>query len=355
MIKSRNISIKEVKTMKKIAIDAMGGDHAPKEIVEGVMLAAKEWEDVSYVLYGDEKKIREYLTDETRITIVHTDEKIDSDDEPVKAIRTKKQASMVLAAQSVKNNETDALFSAGNTGALLAAGLFIIGRIKGIDRPGLMPTLPVLTDPQKSFVFMDVGANAECKVKNLVQFATLGSYYAKFVLGVQNPKVALLNNGAEATKGNELTKQAYVELSQDSTINFVGNIEARELLHGGADVVVTDGFTGNAVLKAVEGTAMSMVSLIKQAIKGGNAKTKLGGLLVKDALSGIKDVLDYSKLGGAVLFGLKSPVVKTHGSADRVAVYHTIKQIRTMLQSGVIPDLVTYFEKTEMNEQKEEQ
>lgn len=339
--------------MKKIAIDAMGGDHAPKEIVEGVMLAAKEWQDVSYVLYGDETKIREYLTDDTRVSIVHTDEKIDSDDEPVKAIRTKKHASMVLAAQSVKDKETDALFSAGNTGALLAAGLFVIGRIKGIDRPGLMPTLPVLTNPEKSFVFMDVGANAECKVKNLTQFATLGSYYAKFVLGIENPKVALLNNGAEATKGNELTKQTYEALQQDNTIHFIGNIESRDLLYGGADVVVTDGFTGNAVLKAVEGTAMSMVSLIKQTIKQGNVKTKVGGLLIKDALSGIKDVLDYSKLGGAVLFGLKSPVVKTHGSADRIAVYHTIKQIRTMLASGVISDLVTYFEQSENNENKE--
>lgn len=330
--------------MKKIAIDAMGGDYAPKEIVEGVMRAAQEFNDIEYVLYGDEQKIRQYLTNEKHVTILHTDEKITSDDEPVKAIRQKKNSSMVLAAQAVKNGEAQALFSAGNTGALLASGLLIVGRIKGIDRPGLMPTLPVLSNPSKSFVFMDVGANADSKPENLNQFATLGSYYAKFVQGVNNPRVALLNNGSESTKGSELTKTVYQLLSERDDINFIGNIEARELLQGGADVVVTDGFTGNAVLKSVEGTAMSLIALIKDSIKNGNLKTKIGGLLVKDSLSGIKDVLDYSKHGGAVLFGLKAPVVKTHGNADATAVYYTIKQIRTILQSNVIEDLVTYFE-----------
>ncbi|QTU82655.1 phosphate acyltransferase PlsX [Carnobacteriaceae bacterium zg-C25] len=333
--------------MKKIAIDAMGGDYAPKEIVEGVMQAAQTFDDVEYVLYGDESKIRQYLTNDLRVTIVHTDEKINSDDEPVKAIRQKKNASMVLAAQAVKNKEADAIFSAGNTGALLAAGLLIVGRIKGIDRPGLMPTLPVLNDPTRSFVFMDVGANADSKPENLNQFATLGSYYAQAVQGIEQPKVALLNNGTEDSKGSELTKTVYGLLKERTDIHFIGNIEARELLSGQADVVVTDGFTGNAVLKSVEGTAMSLISLIKNTIKNGNVKTKVGGLLVKDALSGIKDVLDYSKHGGAVLFGLKAPVVKTHGSADATAVFYTIKQIRTILQSHVIDNLVAHFEKSE--------
>ncbi|MBS4751013.1 phosphate acyltransferase PlsX [Carnobacteriaceae bacterium zg-ZUI78] len=330
--------------MKKIAVDAMGGDFAPQSVVEGVMRAAKEFQDITFVLYGDETKIKEYLTDDTRIDIVHTDEKINSDDEPVKSIRQKKNASMVLAAQAVKDKQADAMFSAGNTGALLAAGLFIVGRIKGIERPGLMPTLPVITDPSRTFVFMDVGANADCKPHHLVQFAILGSYYARFVQKIVKPRVALLNNGAEASKGNELTKQAYQQLLQLEDIHFIGNIEARDLLLGEADVVVTDGFTGNAVLKSVEGTALSMVQLIKSTIKQGDLKTKLGGLLVKNALSGVKDVLDYSKHGGAVLFGLKAPVVKTHGSADSTAVYYTLKQIRTILDSHVIEDLANHFD-----------
>lgn len=335
--------------MKKIAIDAMGGDNAPKEIVKGVLLAAQKFNDIAYILYGDEEKIKAYLPDKyDNITIVHTSEKINSDDEPVKAIRQKKQSSMVLAAQAVKNKEADALFSAGNTGALLAAGLLIVGRIKGIDRPGLMPTLPVVTDSNRQFVFMDVGANADVKAKNLNQFATLGSYYAKFVLGINQPKVALLNNGVEETKGNELTKEAYELLKDRQDIHFIGNIEARELLNGQADVVVSDGFTGNAVLKSIEGTAMSMVNLIKSTIQNGNITTKLGGLLVKNSLSQIKDVLDYSKHGGAVLLGVKAPVVKTHGSADATAVYYTIKQIRTILNSHVIDDVVSYFEKEEV-------
>lgn len=333
--------------MKRIAIDAMGGDYAPKEIVEGVMRAAQEFEDIEYILYGDESKIRDYLTDETRITIYHTDEKINSDDEPVKAIRQKKNASMVLAAQAVKNKEADAVFSAGNTGALLAAGLLIVGRIKGIDRPGLMPTLPVLNDPTRQFVFMDVGANADSKPENLNQFATLGSFYAKAVQGIASPKVALLNNGAEETKGNELMKAVHGLLKERTDINFIGNIEARDLLDGHADVVVTDGFTGNAVLKSVEGTAMSLIGLIKQTIQTGNLKTKIGGLLVKESLRSIRNVLDYSQHGGAVLFGLKAPVVKTHGTADATAVFHTIKQIRTILHSQVIDELVAHFETSE--------
>lgn len=333
--------------MYKIAIDAMGGDDAPQAIVEGVMQAAQTFDDMEYVLYGDEEKIKPYLTQMHHISIVHTTEKIESDDEPVRAIRSKKQASMVLAAQAVKNKEADALFSAGNTGALLAAGLFIVGRIKGIDRPGLMPTLPVMQDPDQCFVFMDVGANADCKAKNLFQFALLGNYYAKTVLGIDKPKVALLNNGTEASKGNDLAKQTYELLTQQTDFHFIGNVEARELLSGKADVVVTDGFTGNAVLKAVEGTALSLIQLIKSTIKTGNVKTKLGGLLVKDALGNIKDVLDYSKHGGAVLFGLKAPVVKTHGSADKTAVYYTIKQIRKILNAKVIDNVNQYFDMKE--------
>ncbi|MDB1650029.1 phosphate acyltransferase PlsX [Enterococcus faecalis] len=328
----------------KIAVDAMGGDNAPQAIVEGVMLAKQDFPDIEFQLYGKEAEIKKYITDEKNITIIHTDEKIASDDEPVKAIRRKKTASMVLAAQAVKNGEADAIFSAGNTGALLAAGLFIVGRIKNVERPGLMSTLPVMGEPDKGFDMLDLGANADNKPEHLVQYAVLGSFYAEKVRNVQNPRVGLLNNGTEETKGSELTKKAFELLAADETINFVGNVEARELLNGVADVVVTDGFTGNAVLKSIEGTAMNMMSLLKTAILSEGVKVKMGALLLKNALRGMKDEMDYSKHGGAVLFGLKAPVIKTHGATGPDAVRYTIRQIHTMLETQVVPQLVEYYE-----------
>ena len=322
----------------------MGGDNAPQAIVEGVMLAKQDFPDIEFQLYGKEAEIKKYITDEKKITIIHTDEKIASDDEPVKAIRRKKTASMVLAAQAVKNGEADAIFSAGNTGALLAAGLFIVGRIKNVERPGLMSTLPVMGEPDKGFDMLDLGANADNKPEHLVQYAVLGSFYAEKVRNVQNPRVGLLNNGTEETKGSELTKKAFELLAADETINFVGNVEARELLNGVADVVVTDGFTGNAVLKSIEGTAMNMMSLLKTAILSEGVKGKMGALLLKNALRGMKDEMDYSKHGGAVLFGLKAPVIKTHGATGPDAVRYTIRQIHTMLETQVVPQLVEYYE-----------
>ena len=328
----------------KIAVDAMGGDNAPQAIVEGVMLAKQDFPDIEFQLYGKEAEIKKYITDEKNITIIHTDEKIASDDEPVKAIRRKKTASMVLAAQAVKNGEADAIFSAGNTGALLAAGLFIVGRIKNVERPGLMSTLPVMGEPDKGFDMLDLGANADNKPEHLVQYAVLGSFYAEKVRNVQNPRVGLLNNGTEETKGSELTKKAFELLAADETINFVGNVEARELLNGVADVVVTDGFTGNAVLKSIEGTAMNMMSLLKTAILSEGVKGKMGALLLKNALLGVKDVMVYTKHGGAFLFGKKAPVIKTHGATGPDAVRYTIRQIHTMLETQVVPQLVEYYE-----------
>lgn len=327
----------------KIAVDAMGGDYAPEAIVKGVMLAREKFNDIEFQLYGKEAEIRKYLTDDRNITIIHTDEKINSDDEPVKAIRRKKQASMVLAAQAVKEGRADAILSAGNTGALLAAGLFVVGRIKGIERPGLMSTLPVIGSTG-GFDMLDLGANADNKPEHLVKYAILGSYYAENVRKVAQPKVALLNNGTEDSKGNELTKKAFELLKATPEINFIGNIEAREILEGRADVVVTDGFTGNAVLKSIEGTALSMMKLLKHAILDSGIKGKMGALLLKDGLKDLKNQMDYSKHGGAVLFGLKAPVIKAHGSSKEEAVYATIKQIHTMLESRVVEKLVAHFE-----------
>ncbi|MBO0441069.1 phosphate acyltransferase [Enterococcus sp. DIV0212c] len=331
----------------KIAVDAMGGDHAPQAIVEGVMLAKQDFPEIEFLLYGKENEIKKYVTDETNITIIHTDEKINSDDEPVKAIRRKKTASMVLAAQAVKNGEADAIFSAGNTGALLAAGLFIVGRIKNVERPGLMSTLPVIGQPDGGFDMLDLGANADNKPEHLVQYAVLGSFYAEKVRNITKPRVALLNNGSEETKGSELTKKAFELLSEEEGIHFIGNVEARDLLSGAADVVVTDGFTGNAVLKSIEGTALNMMGLLKSSILAEGFKGKMGALLLKNALRGMKDEMDYSKHGGAVLFGLKAPVIKTHGSTGPEAVRYTIRQIHTMLKTEVVPQLVSYYETKE--------
>lgn len=329
----------------RIAIDAMGGDDAPKVIIEGVLVAAEAFPDTTMVLYGDETKINEHMTKTLpNIEIVHTKEKIEGDDDPVRSIRRKKDASMVLAAHSVKNGENDALFSAGNTGALLAAGTLIIGRIRGIDRPALMASMITVTSERDKMLVLDLGANADAKPSNLDQYAMLGAYYATYVNKVENPTVALLNNGTEDNKGNQLTKASFDLLKVNENINFIGNVEAREMFNGPADVLVMDGFTGNAVLKSMEGTASTVVNLLIDAIKDGGVKSKLGALLMKDQLKGLKDTMNLSKLGGAMLFGVKSPVMKTHGATDAEAVYHTLRQTRDILQSDVLTDIVKYFE-----------
>ncbi|MFT9271782.1 MAG: phosphate acyltransferase PlsX [Lentilactobacillus hilgardii] len=328
----------------KIAVDAMGGDYAPKEIVEGIELARDAYPDIEFLLFGLTDQIQKYLKDDTRIEVKQADEVIEMGDEPVKAVRTKKQSSMVLAATAVKEEQADAFFSAGNTGAILASGLFIIGRIKGIDRPGLATTLPVITkDDQKNFVMLDVGANADTKVLNMYQYALMGKYYASNVMKVNNPRVGLLNNGTEADKGDMDHRKVHDLLADDSDIHFIGNVESRELLNGAADIVVTDGFTGNAVLKSIEGTALSMLHLIKGSIMSGGMTSKLGAAMLKGTFGQIAKSMDYSQYGGAVLMGVKAPVVKTHGSSKAPTVKNTICQIKQMIDSRMISDLNNYL------------
>ncbi|WP_019242345.1 MULTISPECIES: phosphate acyltransferase PlsX [Bacillus] len=324
----------------KIAIDAMGGDHAPKEAVLGAVRAIEEYSDLEIVLVGDEAKIKEYLTPNERIQILHTEEQILATDEPVRAVRRKKQASMVLAAQQVADGLADACISAGNTGALMAAGLFVVGRIKGIERPALSPTLPTLNGD--GFVLLDVGANSEARPEHLVQFAIMGSVYAEKVRGITKPRVGLLNIGTEDKKGNELTKAAF-ELLQNAPIHFVGNVESRDLMNGVADVVVTDGFTGNMVLKSIEGTALNMFKMIKDAMMS-NLKSKLAAAVLKPELMKIKQKMDYSEYGGAGLFGLKAPVIKAHGSSDSNAFFNAIRQTKTMVQHEVAPTIQKYID-----------
>jgi phosphate acyltransferase len=315
----------------KIAIDAMGGDNAPHEIVLGAKRAADEFQDVEIILFGDEEKIRAEIGQHERIEIIHTTEVILGTDEPVRAVRRKKSASMVLMAQAVADGEADACISAGNTGALMTAGLFIVGRIKGIERPALAPTLPTLDG--KGFLMLDLGANVDAKPEHLLQYAIMGSIYAEKVRGIANPRVGLLNIGTEEKKGNELTKAAF-SLLQEADINFIGNVESRELLEGAADVVVTDGFTGNMVLKTIEGTALSIFSMLKTTLTS-SFKNKIAAGLVKSDLKELKNMLDYTEYGGAGLFGLNAPVIKAHGSSNANALFNAVRQARQMVSHSV--------------------
>lgn len=319
----------------KLALDAMGGDHAPKEIVLGAIKAVQAFDDIHICLVGDEAKIKEHLTPHDRISIIHTEEVILATDEPVKAVRRKKNSSMVLAAKLVADKEADGCISAGNTGALMATGLFVVGRIEGIERPALAPTLPTIGG--EGFLLLDVGANVDAKPEHLLQNAIMGSIYAENVRGVKNPRVGLLNIGTEEKKGNELSKLAF-DLLQEAPVNFIGNVEARDLLDGVADVVVTDGFTGNMVLKTIEGTALSVFKMLKTTLYS-SLKTKIAAAVLKPDLMQLKAKMDYSEYGGAGLFGLKAPVIKAHGSSDANSVYNAIRQTRDMVEKKVAPTI----------------
>lgn len=329
--------------MYKIAIDAMGGDHAPQAIIEGVHKAIEAFPKIEIILFGDEEKIKPLLKVTERVSIVHTTEVVESDDEPVAAVRRKKGSSMVMAAQYVKEKKADALLSAGNTGALLASGLLVVGRIKGIERPGLMPVIPTMSKESPHLILMDGGANADCKPVNLHQFAVLATFYAKAMFDIDNPRVGLVNNGTEEMKGNELSKNTYPLLKEDSQLNFVGNVEAKELLQGVCDIAVTDGFTGNAILKSLEGTAKSIFKAIKNQLLNFGLKSKIGALLIKDALADLKDQFDDTKQGGAILLGVQAPVIKAHGSSNGEAIFNAIRQANKILETQVVEKAANHF------------
>ncbi|OFU50105.1 MULTISPECIES: phosphate acyltransferase PlsX [Aerococcus] len=331
----------------RIAVDAMGGDNAPKAIVLGGLKAAAERKDVTIMFYGDEEAIKAEIEGPTpeNVEIIHAGDKILSEDDPVRAVRTKRESSMVMAARAVRNGEADALISAGNTGALLTAGLLVVGRMKGVERPALMAALPNLANIGDSVLLIDCGANAESKASYLNQYAVMATAYARAVLKKAAPSVGLLNNGTEENKGNDLTKEAFGLLKANDQINFTGNIESREILNGVSDIVVADGFTGNAVLKSVEGTAAAVMKLVKNAIMDGGISAKLGGLLIKGSLKELMTKIDLDQAGGGILFGVKAPVLKAHGSSNATSVFHTILQAVTIVESGIIEELATTFEK----------
>ena len=329
--------------MKTIAIDAMGGENAPKAIVDAVLKAKPKLKDTKFVLFGDEEMINKIIPPEQkdRIDVIATSEIIVDSDEPVKAIRRKKNSSMVVAANYVKSGKADALFSLGNTGALLACGIFIIGRIKGVERPALMPTLPNAKS-EDGFNIIDVGANAQSKPEYLVQWAQMANFYAQKIRNIKNPTVALLNNGAEDDKGDPLHQEAY-KLLKATDLNFIGNAEGNDLMEGTADVIVTDGFTGNATLKAIEGTASVILRLLKDSLLNNGLRPKVGALLAKPGLTALKKRFDTARYGGAVLLGVNAPVVKTHGRSNIRPIYYTLLQIDKMLSQDLVGEYKKYF------------
>jgi len=316
----------------KLALDGMGGDNAPKSVVEGALLALEQIPNLEIQLYGQQEKLEPFLKIHDRLTVIHCEEVVEGTDDPARAVRRKKDSSMAKIMDAVEIGKADACLSAGNTGALMAGGLFKVGRIEGIARPALATTLPTLDG--KGFLMLDLGANADARPEHLLQYAIMGDIYAKKVGGLQKPRIGLLNIGTEDKKGNELTKAAF-ELLKEADLNFIGNVEARDLLEGVADVVVTDGFTGNMVLKSIEGTAGALFSMLKEAFMS-STKTKISAALMKNNLRELKNKMDYTEYGGAALFGLQAPVIKAHGSSNAKAIYSAIRQASTMVEHTVI-------------------
>ncbi|KAK2320377.1 phosphate acyltransferase [Clostridioides difficile] len=339
----------------KIVIDGMGGDNAPKSNVEGAVNAIKEYQ-VDLIITGDkdllEKEFSNYEFDRNKLEIVHTTEIIENEDKPVKAIRSKKDSSMVVALNLVKEGKADAIISAGNTGALLAGGLFVVGRIKGIDRPCLCSAIPNVK--RGMTLIADCGANADCKPKNLVEFAAMSNIYSRKVLGLENPKVALANVGLEEGKGNDLVKRSYEEIKK-LDLNFIGNVEAREVINAYTDIIICDGFTGNILLKSAEGVALSVMSLIKETFMA-STKRKIGALLIKDDLRKLKSFIDYSEYGGAPLLGLNGGVIKAHGSSDAKAIKNAINQGIKFSKGKVVEDINQFISKyNEENKNNEDE
>lgn len=326
----------------KIAIDGMGGDNAPKAVLDGVMQAQKNYPEIEYFITGPEELLKEevknYSLDMTKITLVDAKEVITTNEHPVMAVRKKKDSSLCKALKLVKDGECDAIISGGSTGAFLAGCTFIVGRIKGVERPALAPIMP---GKNGAFMIVDVGANVDCKPSYLVQFANMGKIYYQNVFNNNNPKVGLLNIGAEEEKGNELTKQTYQLLKNENKLNFVGNIEPREIPLGDCQVVVSDGFVGNTALKMYEGVAKTLLSMIKDEILSTGIMSKLGAVLLKPVFKKLKVKFDYKEYGGAPFLGVNGICIKAHGSSDGKAFKSAIKQTKEFYDSDVLNKLKT--------------
>lgn len=318
-----------------IALDAMGGDNAPGEIVKGAVEAVEKEPSMKVFLVGVqeaiEKELIQYQYNKSQIEVVHASEVIETAEPPVNAIRKKKDSSMVVGMKMVKSGMADAFVSAGSSGAILVGGQVIVGRIKGVERPPLAPLIPT---EKGVTLLIDCGANVDARASHLVQFAKMGSIYMENVLGIRNPKVGIVNIGAEEDKGNALVKETFPLLKEQKSLNFIGSVEAREIPHGQADVVVCEAFAGNIILKLYEGVGAVLVSKIKEGMMG-SLRSKLGALLVKPALKQTLKQFDASEYGGAPLLGLNGLVVKTHGSSKAKEVCNTLLQCVTFKQQKI--------------------
>lgn len=319
----------------KVIVDAMGGDNAPQAIVEGCMLALKSMPDMHITLTGPsdviEKELSKYEFDASRINIVHATQVIDMAESPVEAIRQKSDSSLVKGLRLLKDGEGSVFITAGSTGATIAGATLIVKRLPGVKRPALAPLLPSKTG---KVLLIDCGANSECRPSFLAQFALMGSAYMNRVEGVASPRVGLVNNGAEAEKGNELTKAAY-KLLEEMPVNFVGNAEGRDLVSGDYDVIVCDGFTGNVILKFMEGVAGVLMSLLSKELKS-SLRTKIGAGLAMPAFKRFKKRMDYTEYGGALLLGVNGGVVKAHGSSNAKAILSTLRQAAGFINGDVV-------------------
>ena len=336
--------------MVKIVVDAMGGDFAPTEQVLGAVKALAEDKELSLILVGDKPQIEAVLStckyDSARLEIVHTTETISMEEIPTKAVKTKKDSSLVVAFRLLKDGKADGLVSSGSTGAVLTAGVLILGRIKGVSRPALCPIVPNHRG-EGTFV-CDCGANLECKPINLVHFAIMATAYAQAAYGKQNPKVGLLNNGTEDHKGLLLQQETNAILKKLDCVNYVGNVEGRDLMYGDIDVLVADGFTGNIATKSVEGCGKAVSAMMKKAFKK-NLFSKLRALLCGDIIKQIKGSLDYEGLGGATFLGLSKAVVKGHGNSKARGFSVCIKQAANAARGNMVEKIKAMIDSVDMD------
>lgn len=328
----------------RIFVDAMGGDFAPQSPVEGALEALRRYPEIEITLAGVLPEIEKYLVDcddvRSRITLLDAPEIITNDESPVMGVRRKTKSATVMGMLQLREKEADGFVSAGSTGAVLAGGMFRLGRIPGIERPALAPLMP---NGKGHFLLIDCGANVDCKPEYLVQFGIMGDAYMRGVVGMENPRVGLINIGAEAEKGNALVKATY-PLMQQAPYNFVGNVEARDITGDVADVLVADGFSGNLILKFMEGVAGTLFGMIKQEMKG-DVRSMIGGAIAKPAFRRVKKLMDYTEVGGAPLLGVQGAVVKAHGSSNAHAFSCAIGQVIRMIDGQVVQTIGKGVEK----------
>ena len=335
----------------RIVIDAMGGDNAPDEIVKGAFMALNAYKDIEIILTGNETQIRDYCNknklnpDNDRLTIVHTESVISMEDPPLCVVRDKSDSSMSTALRMLRDKEADAMVSAGSTGALHAGSTLIVRRIKGYSRSAIATILPM----QTPVLLIDSGANTEVTNTQLEQFAYMGSIYMNKLFNIENPRVGLVNIGSEATKGTKALVEAYEYLSQSDKINFIGNVEGKDIPFSPCDVLVCDGYTGNIILKTLEGIAKFLMLKIKDVFKS-NPLTALSGIMVKSKLSGLKGSFDASEYGGAPMLGISKPVFKSHGSSDALEIKNAVRQAINFIDTGVLIDIAKQVQPDEEEE-----